>query len=275
MRIAILCLLVFSWFQSYSQGSGLAIINSADGYINVREGQSTDSKILSRIYENQVFFCDVFDDTGRWVDIVYSPEVNGLTDKQKKLYADFIHQDSGSREKECSLEGFVCKSEFTLLDSLPHIETGLPDSSNVSDIVLHNDSLKMELQESVFDRAKHKMHLEDTVFKYINNEKRVDYTIGYNIIDDKYAYGILDEIPQWQLTSLKLTIKGIKVAIPDSAYDDMYDFRPHLSYCRVVFAKNGTIYLTMSAGDGAVAYFVAWIIKDGKYIGRYIDRTLD
>ena len=258
-----------------SAQSGLAIINSSDGYINVRAGHGTNSKVLGCLYTDQVFFCDVFDDTGRWVNMVYSPEVASLTNEQKRRYANFIRQDTGSSKKECWMEGFVCKSEFTLLDVLPHIGTGLPDTSDDMQASLKNDSIALEVVETKFEAGKHKVRLDDTIYKTINGKRVSNGLIMANIIDGKKAWGLVGELPVIQLSALKLTIKGRSIAIPESAFNDMFDFRSHLYTFRIAFAPNGTMYITMQASDGAGAYDAAWIIKNGKYLGRYIDTTLD
>ena len=103
----------------------------------------------------------------------------------------------------------------------------MPDTSEKPYIVIKNDSLVFEAKETRFNSSKHKIHLDDTVYMTFNGQRRVDHLIGVNEIDGRIGWGVFDEIPEWQLTLLKLSINGKAVNIPDSAYNDMFDFHPH------------------------------------------------
>jgi len=50
--------LFFSGFTTYAQSAGLAIINDPDGYVNIRSGRITDSAVVSRLFNDQVFLCE-------------------------------------------------------------------------------------------------------------------------------------------------------------------------------------------------------------------------
>jgi len=70
------------------------------------------------------------------------------------------------------------------------------------------------------------------------------------------------------ISSLTLTQNNIKVIIPKSAFDDLYE--PDFSSVKV-YSDTNHFYIFMDNSDGAGAYTIIWIFKDNKYYGRYID----
>ena len=69
---------------------------------------------------------------------------------------------------------------------------------------------------------------------------------------------------------MKLLINEKPISIPSAAYTDL--FEPGIKSFNIYFDKKGKIYLYMpSSSDGAGFYTVVWVIKNGKYVKRYID----
>jgi hypothetical protein len=231
---------------------------------------------VSRLFNDQVFECVFENAYADWADVVYMPEVNTLTKKQKKFYANFIHpRDSidgndnritSHKDSSCWMEGYISRKEFTWLGNLPGIQaTFVKDTVNEKEIIAQNDTVVLNVIQSHFDPSKH-------VVK--SSEKNETY-YG-ETIDNKEVYGtdgINGQMPVWQVDKLKLTVKGKEIEIPDDAYRNLYD--PHIEDIVVSFDKRGNIYIMMDGSDGGEAYGVVWIIKNGKYLYRYIDTSND
>jgi hypothetical protein len=205
----------------------LATINDPDGYTNVRAEKSVQSKINARLVTDDMFTYDP-EDTGEWVYI----------------------------ERGEKLSGYIHKSRFMPVDSLPHIPvTGTFRVEKENSLIIHNDSMRVTLTTAPFVVSKHMV------------QKDKEGTIGK--IDGALPIGTDGFMPREQLTSLKLFIHDREIAIPAAAYTDL--FEPHLHSFNVYFNK-GSIYLYMSSvSDGAASCSMVWIIKNGKYSKRYFD----
>lgn len=278
MKPLLLIVLIFSECICYAQSAGLAIINNPDGYINVRKGRTTDSAVIGRLFNDQVFLCEFDDENDTdWADVVYMQEVKGLTAKQKKLYADFIHpKDSvddndnwtvSRKDSSCWMEGFIYSKEFTWISDLPNmVASVIKDTAYEKDIFAQNDSIILHVSQTLFDSTKHKI---------TNRISKNDVYLGERI-DGKEVYGtdgIEGNAPIWEISALTLTVNGRPVEIPPNAYNDL--FEAHIEECSVSFDKRGNTYIYMPGSDGAEAYDVVWIIKNGKYLNRYIDTSFD
>lgn len=88
-------------------------------------------------------------------------------------------------------------------------------------------------------------------------------------IDGKFFWGTDGEIPTIATASVKVFLNGASISIPENAYDDLYE--PRTDTISLVKLPDGVVYIKMFNSDGAGAYAVIWIFKDGKYYGRYID----
>jgi hypothetical protein len=122
--------------------------------------------------------------------------------------------------------------------------------------LLKNDSLQVIVKTDSFFPGGHKI------------EKNKE---GFVVkIDGKEPKGTDGNLPKVGMTYLSLRMNGKDVFIPSNAYKDL--FEPGIATFNVYFDKKGTIYLYMPFNsDGAGGYFVAWAIKDGKYLKRYVD----
>ena len=91
-------------------------------------------------------------------------------------------------------------------------------------------------------------------------------------IDGKRFWGTDGEIPRTIISSVKLLNKGLPIDIPKNAFQDLYE--PSLRTLSICFDGINTFYVRMDNSDGAGAYTVIWVFKNGKYIGRYIDDSM-
>lgn len=127
-----------------------------------------------------------------------------------------------------------------------------------------NDQLQVTIKTGVFDPAKHKIMLE---------EKHVVK------IDGKPYYGNYGEMPRTTVESITVVIGKDTVAIPRTAYFDLYE--PSFSYQDkggtsrtrngVFLSKDGRsiyIYLLNTLYKGNE---YTWVIQDKKYLRRVVD----
>jgi uncharacterized protein YgiM (DUF1202 family) len=72
-------------------GQDVSIINDKDGHVNVRESTSAQSKIIGKMYENDVFYCILSKDSN-WCEVymdngatgyIHKTRITRLSDLQK------------------------------------------------------------------------------------------------------------------------------------------------------------------------------------------------
>ncbi len=259
MKFGILFLFLFSFFHGNAQKEGLAIINDPDGYVNIR---NDTGKIISRLFNGDVFMCDLENDADIRTTVVFNPEISSLSLEEKKYYSKFIGPENNcdTLSKSCWVEGFISKKKFIWLNDLPRVKSTLTGMRHSMEAKIGNDSLTIDIQRASFDINQHKI-------KKSAEGERIES------IDGMKPYGIDGEIPTWEVSTLSLNIHGKTIPIPVSAYKDIYE--PHLKNFYATYDKKGNIYLLLSGSDGAGGYNMVWIIKKGKYLKRYIDTSFD
>ncbi len=239
---------------AFSAKGQLYVINDPDGYTNVREGKGTNTKIVGRLFADDVFLCSPGDKGDQWSSIYYNPEAEGMGAAEKAYYLRQIGWSKGA----LYIHGYVYTNRMVQVDALPHIGAG--DGARVrkeNELVVRNDSVRVVLTMAPFLAKGHVITKDESgnVLK----------------IDGREPNGTDGGLPRTKLTGLVLTLNGQAVAIPASVYSDIYE--PGLKSFNVYFDKKGRIYLYMpDNSDGAGAYYVVWVVKEGKYLKRYIDR---
>lgn len=221
MKLITICLLLAS-LPSVGQ---LATVNDPDGYTNVRAEKSVQSKIKARLVTDEMF--------------TYDPEEMG----------EWVYIEQGQK-----LSGYIHKSRFMPVDSLPHIPvTKAFRVEKENTLAIHNDSIRVTVTIAPFVASKHVVQKD--------KEGLVEK------IDGAQPIGNDAVVPKMQLVTLKLFMHDREISIPAAAYTDL--FEPHLHSFNVYFNKN-SIYLYMSSiSDGAGASSAVWVIKNGKYSKRY------
>jgi hypothetical protein len=138
--------------------------------------------------------------------------------------------------------------------------------SDFGDDFLKFDSgnIKIAITSAPFNAAKHKMQY---VEKYLTR------------IDSKPYYGSYSKIPKKSIQSVSVLIDNDTIAIPPTAYSDLYE--PNFTYTQggarksydgVFFsANNHYMYIYMLCNDGMGGYEVTWVIQDKKYLRRVLD----
>jgi len=222
-------------FQFNDDDLVYAVIKDTDGYVNIRNAPSANSPIVGKIYNHSVFSC----------------ESNG-TNWWKVL------QVNGSNW----IEGYIYKNKVSLLKNWKIIS-----HKNVStdSAIFKPDNLIIVVKKRSFHIKQHKLFYH----KGNLNENTASYL---ERIDGKRFWGTDGEIPKTSILSINLLKKGLSIDIPKEAYKDLYE--PNLRTLSICSGVENTFYVRMDNSDGAGAYTIIWIFKDGKYIGRYIDDSM-
>lgn len=149
----------------------------------------------------------------------------------------------------------------------------IPPSSFGNDyITFKNDNVNVTIKAAPFDPAKHKL-------QYYAKEHLVR-------IDGKPYFGVYGEVPKTKIESVTVIIDKDTVAIPPTAYADLYEpdftYRDKSgsvkSYNKVLLSsetKNGPrgerMYIYMLNRDPQGSYEVTWVIENKKYVRRVVD----
>lgn len=136
------------------------------------------------------------------------------------------------------------------------------------------DTIVIAFKTQRFDAQKHSIALNDTVFKYIHNEKRIDYLISENKIDGEYIYGTDGSIPSIEFQSIEVKWGKQWLEIPAKAYKNL--FEPHLCKPYIPIeaytTKDGKLlYIYFTGSDGAGGYMAKLIFSKKKYVTRIIN----
>lgn len=158
------------------------------------------------------------------------------------------------KDERKDFDGYIDKSRLFPLSqfkSLSKKQVG-KHIANVS-----NDSISITIKSSAFIAKNHKLH-------YYGIDKLLS-------IDGKHIWGTDGEVPKVKISSVSVILNSMPVIIPKSEFDDLYE--PNFKNFHIYLSKNGTIYIEMDNSDGAGYYTVIWIIKNNKYLKRYIDNS--
>jgi hypothetical protein len=250
MKKILVCLLASLAFSAKGQ---LYVINDPDGYTNVREGKGVNTKIVGRLFADDVFLCSI-EGGDQWASIYYNPEAEGMGTVEKGYYLKSIGWSKGI----LYIHGYIPKDRLVQIDVLPHIPAG--GGARIrkdNELLVHNDSVRVLLTTAPFLVKGHILTKDENGF--------------VQKIDGREPHGTDGELPHTKLTGLTLTLNGKAVVIPASAYSDVYE--PEVGNFNVFFDRKGHIYLYMpDNSDGGGAYHIVWVVKEGKYLKRYIDR---
>ena len=84
MRILLtFCVLILFQIKTLGQ---LAIINDKDGYVNIREDKDSKSKIVGRLFTDDIFMVASDSDEDEWWGVFYSAKFNDLENYKKDYY---------------------------------------------------------------------------------------------------------------------------------------------------------------------------------------------
>ena len=245
MKLVLLTLTLSASLTSFGQ---LAIINDGNGYIDLRADTFENSKIVGRIFDDDIFRVWGYDNNGKWNYVDYMPDVNSL-----ELYKrDYYHLSE--KDTFFHFHGYIQPERTQLIEELDHIPTNknhrlIKDST----LTIWNDSIKLEVTIVPFNAQKHK----------VEKEKRFG---SVTKIDGKHPTEMTEYFPLREFSKIKLSINNKPVYIPKNSYDDLFD--PVLNNINIFFDKKGNIYILMPDDTAGGGYTAAWVIVHGKYLKR-------
>lgn len=240
LTFTLFLLLTFTCSQAQNIAA-FAIIKDKDGFVNVRENNNAKSKIVGKIYENQVFedLDAVQNEKNEWVYITY-----GIS-KQK----------AGSANKtEDQAYGYIHKSRIEYLSNLPKLKMKIISENNAE---FKNDDLAIIIKTGKFIPKEHQIKKQDG---YISK------------IDDQYPWGIDGIKPEnlIEIKSIQISNKKETYTIPTNNLTGIYS--PSFRNTQITISSDKTIFIAMSNGDGAGAYNVVWTIKDNNVKEQFVLR---
>jgi hypothetical protein len=213
----------------------LAVISDKDGFTNVHDSSAPAARVVDRLYRDELFLFDDGYSNRDWVPVYYTR--------------------SGAAKGNGYHKGFIHRSRLQAIASLPH----LPDSAlHLSNNVLSagNGLIRVRLVVTPFKAAGHRIG------------RKADGYVA--TIDGHEPNGVDGGLPDRQLSGFEIVWKGQKVKVPAAMYQDLY--QPGLNSFNIYFGNRNTVYLYMSENsDGGGFYTVAWLLRDGKLLRRYID----
>jgi hypothetical protein len=136
------------------------------------------------------------------------------------------------------------------------------------------DKISISIHNKKFIHSNHTLDLSDTVFKFMHNEKRVDYLITKDLIDGRVAFGIDGNYPNIELSDIKIQWNNIRLTIPDSAFHNLYETHlclEHLPVEAYVTKDKKLLYIYISASDGIASYCVKFVFSRQKYLTRIVN----
>jgi len=196
----------------------------------------------------------IIDDKDGYVNVRKEP--NGKSPVVGKLLKDDIFNciDNGKygwvhiSNQATGVEGFVYKNRIFLLSGFRKWSKNMKNRISVS------------ATSKPFKIEGHKLNYD----KSCKNCGAVLTTI-----DGKYIWGTDGRIPDKVIASLIVIQNSLPVLIPKSAFNDLYE--PNFSTLQVFIGKDNTLYVQLNNSDGAGSYSVIWVIKNNKYLKRYLD----
>lgn len=200
----------------------------------------------------------IIKDTDGFVNVRNTPKkANNISDKlnngfiiyyfkQKNNWLSIYYKKNGKE-----LNGFIYKDKVKYIYDYKSI----PLKSNTNgQVILENNTLKIGVKETNFVKEKHKLN-------YLKNSSVL------NKIDDSAFLGTDGGIPKREYKSIEIKINNIKVEIPKTALQNLYE--PNLQNTKANYDElNDILYIQSSNSDGAGGYEIMWIIDKKKFKNR-------
>lgn len=150
--------------------------------------------------------------------------------------------------------GFIHKSRIQSLENLRH-EKG---SKQVKDTLFFTKpNLSIKIVRANFIKSEHKIVRDDLKSIFL--------------IDGKTVWGVDYGKPRGfiqYIQSMEITIDNEVINVPKSELANL--FNPNFDNVTLHFKDKDTFYLVMLNGDYGQSYEVAFVIKDKKYVMRYV-----
>jgi hypothetical protein len=183
-------------------------------------------------------------------------------------FADFRNKkDNFSKIREQDIRNDVASFALAALDESigkPQLATVPVKDFGLNFMSFQNDNIQVIIRTGIFSPAKHKlMKSEEHILR----------------IDGKPYYGPAPgEVPHTTIESITVIVGKDTVAIPSTAYFDLYEPRFSYSENGATRTRNGvflsndkhTFYIYMFNNDGG-GFEYTWVIRDKQYLRRVVD----
>lgn len=242
IKLTFTLFLFLSFTSSKAQNMGaFAIIKDKDGFVNIREGKNTKSKIVGKIFENQIFedLDAIQNEKNEWIYITYGSSKYKTGSQNKTEDQDF---------------GYIHKSRVEYLSNLPKLKMKITSENSAE---FKNEDFAISIK----------------IGKFIPKDHQIKKQDGFiSKIDDQYPWGIDGIKPEnlIEIKTIKIITKNEVYNVPISNLTGIYN--PNLKNTQISIGADKTIFLAMCNGDGAGAYNVIWTIKDNNVKDQFVFR---
>lgn len=212
--------------------SQYGIIEDKEGFVNIREQSNAKSKILDTVHSGRIlYFFQVDEQIGEWLDCNYL-------------------------RNNKNISGYIHKSRVKLIQTLKEIKP----VSKKFELIFSNAQTIISIKKEPFIAKNNKLKYRKS------NPECKEATYLYKI-NGKDVFGTDGDIPREQYGKSTISFQGTTIKLDTDKY-----FCPNLEYHKLNWdEKTDTYYLTASNGDGAGAYDVLWVIKNGKILAIETD----
>lgn len=132
--------------------------------------------------------------------------------------------------------------------------------------VFKADNLFVVIKKRSFNPEKHRL-------LYSKSDRSYNMPSELEKIDGKLYWGTDGEVPKKVISSVKIIKNSIVIQLPKTAFADLYE--PNFGNISICKGPENTFYVSMLNSDGAGGYNIIWVLKDNKYLNRYIDDSED
>lgn len=227
-KVLSLILLLISFQLYFSQ---FYIVNDKDGFVNVREKDNPNSKIIARLNNGEIVhsYEDFFENKGNWLSVDFN----------------FTKNDFKT--------GFIYKDR--LINIYQYEKITMQTKSN--EVVLKNKNIEIKITEKKFQKKNHS-------FSFHQNYKDI-----ITKIDGQDYYGTDGYLPKIEYSQIHISINGKTFNLPKEALKNI--FEPNLFSTTAHYdLENDILYIESLNSDGAGSYEILWIIEKGKFKKRSI-----
>ena len=232
MKIVTTLILVF--FTTLSIFGHVGLINDKDGFTNVRKGPSSNSEIIYKLNDWEVFIIDI-----EYLDLDSSCIKIWIKKNKYSIY--------NGQPNSYDIYGFIHKSRLKLLDSLP---------------LVSDPEVYLDFKISRADTNK----TMDTNFHTINGQVPNGLEIP---LVDSYEVESLRLLWKGQTVQVKKELFQdlYNVSSQEGDYNSKGErFKTYL--------HNDRYYIEQSCADGAGYYMVIWVIENGEIRQRLADTII-
>ena len=211
--------------------SKFAEIVDKDGFVNIRDDASGQSKIIGKINSGEiVYIFNVGNDNEDWLIVDHH--------EKDSLLTGYVHT---SRIKPVS--------DYEYIPSVTDGENGVEFHLRNIEVIIKSEAFNYQANKKYF--AEEQLPDKSVIQKYKGQE----------------IWGTDGTIPRTHYTSITARIGNQTIEIPKKEIENLFNINNELAYC-YLNEKTETLYISSSNSDGSGSYDVLFIIEKGKYKGR-------